>query len=120
MGHRVNFQAARLLIPIIIVGAWIPAVPWGVALVGISVITILGGVVRSVTRIPTRTIPPTVSPPGPTIIPIIVVSVAPPVSPIIVVIAITIMVVPIIPIIMGMPTIPVTMTPVTVPMPMVR
>jgi hypothetical protein len=45
---------------------------------------------------------------------------APAVSPIIRVIAITIMVVPTIPIIMAMPTILVNMMPVTVPVPMVR
>jgi hypothetical protein len=41
---------------------------------------------------------------------------APTISPIIPVVAITIMVVPTIPIIMTMPSIPVTMLPVTVPM----
>ena len=66
-----------------------------------------------------QTLTPTVSKPGPAIIPIIVIPMAPAVSPIIPVIAI--MVVPTIPVIvMGMPIIPVTMMPVTVPMPMVR
>lgn len=67
--------------------------------------------IRSVPRIPTRTITATVSPPGPAImVPIIAIPMAPTISPIIPVIAITVMAMPIIPMI-------VTMMPVTVAVP---
>ena len=68
--------------------------------------------IRSVPRIPTRTITATVSPPGPAImVPIIAIPMAPTISPIIPVIAIAVMAMPIIPMI-------VTMMPVTVAVPM--
>jgi hypothetical protein len=99
----------RDLIAIIIIGARIPAIPRGEALVGIRVIAIPRGDIRTVTRIPTRAISSTVSKPGPAIIIPVAISMAPTVSPIIPVIASTIMVVP---------TIPVSMTPVTIAVPM--
>jgi hypothetical protein len=68
------------LVAIIIIGAWIPAVAWGEALVWISVIAVPWGI-RSVTRIPARTVSAMVSPPRPTIIPILVIPIAPTVSP---------------------------------------
>ena len=99
----------RDLIAIIIIGARIPARPRGEALVGIRVIAIPRGDIRTVTRIPTRAISSTVGKPGPAIIIPVAISMAPTVSPIIPVIAITIMVVP---------TIPVSMMPVTIAVPM--
>ena len=83
-------------------------------------IVVSWGGIRSVARIPTRPVTPTVSKPGPAIIIPVAIPMAPTISPIIPVVAITIMVVPTIPIIITMPTIPVTMMPVTVSVPMAR
>ena len=94
------------LIAIIIIGAWIPAIPRGVTLVGISVIAIPRGDIRSVTRIPTRTRARAVSPSRPMIIPIVVIAMVPAVSPSMI---IPIPMVVIIPIPMAVMIIPITM-----------
>ena len=118
--RNLALSVTLLLIPIIIIGAWIPAVAWVETLVGRIVVS--WGGIRSVARIPTRPVTPTISKPRTAIIILsVAIPMAPAVSPIIPVIAIFFMVVPTIPVIvMGMPIIPVTMMPVTVPMPMVR
>ena len=67
-------------VAIVVIGAWIPAVPWGEALVGISVIAIPWGDISAVARIPTRTVAPAISPPLPTIS-IVVITMIPTVGP---------------------------------------
>jgi len=73
--HYQSTSAAKPLVPILIVRAWIPAVSRCEALVGISIIAITWGGIDSVTRIPaTKTM---ARPPGSVIIPIVVTPIMP-------------------------------------------